>query len=143
MGQKSSDWCAIPLCWECHQGKQGWHGDRTRAKLRNRTEMGMLGETIAQVLRMQRGGALRVRSVSVGDRALGLPGTPEGCGSQGEGEPGGTRPVYLGEAWLRAAKHDWARFTLHPEHLADGNPFDGGGVPTRYMLAAIPLQDDT
>ena len=105
--------------------------------------MGMLGETIAQVLRMQRGGALRVRSVSVGDRALGLPGTPEGCGSQGEGEPGGTRPVYLGEAWLRAAKHDWARFTLHPEHLADGNPFDGGGVPTRYMLAAIPLPDDT
>ena len=132
MGQRAGDYTAIPLCWECHQGPQGWHGDRSRAKLRGKDEMGMLDATIAQVLRLLAAGPVGVRGeLHEGDRrSVGL-----------REAPGGSDARYLGEAWLRAAKHDWARFTLHPEHLADGNPFEGD-VPQRYMLAAIPLPEE-
>jgi len=133
MAQKSGDYTAIPLCWECHQGKHGWHGDRSRAKLRGLDEMRMLDATIAQVLRLLSAGQVGIRGepAEIDTGSVGVPGTQGGCEAR-----------YLGEAWLRAAKHDWARFTLHPEGMKDGNPFEGFGVPSRYMLAAIPLPDE-
>lgn len=133
MGQKAGDYTAIPLCWECHQGPQGWHGDRSRAKLRGKDEMVMLNATFAQVLHLLAAGPVGLRGGSH-ER------DPGGVGLRAA--PGGSEARYLGEAWLRAAKHDWARFTLHREHMKDGNPFEGAEVPQRYMLAAIPLPDD-
>lgn len=141
MAQKAEDWAAIPLCWECHQGDRGLHGDRSRLLLRKRTEMGMLGETVAQVLRVLERGPLGVRGVHPGSGVLGLRGTSAGGDCQGGAGGAGVEPVYLGEAWLRAAKHDWARFTLHHEHMTEGNPFDGQEA-CRYMLAVIPLPEE-
>ena len=30
MSQRAPDWLACALCWDCHQGPQGLHGDRQR-----------------------------------------------------------------------------------------------------------------
>lgn len=48
-GRKSSDWLVIPLCYECHQGKDGIHGTRNRWKLRDMSETKALSKTIEGV----------------------------------------------------------------------------------------------
>lgn len=37
---------SLPLCFECHRGKHGWHGDRLRWKLRDMSELKAINETI-------------------------------------------------------------------------------------------------
>ncbi len=37
------------LCWECHQGKQGWHGDKTMWRIRKMDEWAALNETLRRV----------------------------------------------------------------------------------------------
>ncbi len=39
----------IALCWECHQGKQGWHGDKTLWRIRKMDELDALNETLRRV----------------------------------------------------------------------------------------------
>lgn len=146
MGQRAGDYTVVPLCWECHQGPKGVHGDRSRLALRKKTEMGMLNDTIENVLRLRQAGALGTRGVlAEGGRGdLDLPGTPAGGRTPGRGDAASgdaADVMYAGEAWLRAAKHDWVRLTLHPEHLANGNPFEGPDVPQRFMLVAVPLEE--
>ncbi len=36
---------AIPLCYACHRGPQGWHGTRLRWSLKKMTELKAINET--------------------------------------------------------------------------------------------------
>jgi hypothetical protein len=36
----------VALCWECHQGRHGWHGDRAYWKIRKMDELAALNITI-------------------------------------------------------------------------------------------------
>jgi hypothetical protein len=49
MGQKASDYLAIPLCKDCHQGPQGIHGDRTMWRVFKRDELDVLADTIRRL----------------------------------------------------------------------------------------------
>lgn len=40
----------VALCWECHQGKQGWHGDKTLWRIRKMDELGALNVTLARLM---------------------------------------------------------------------------------------------
>jgi hypothetical protein len=43
-------WISMPLCPLCHRGPQGWHGDRTRWKLRKLfTELPVINDTIRKL----------------------------------------------------------------------------------------------
>ncbi len=46
MSQRASDYLAIPLCPDCHQGKSGIHGDRTLLRIYKTTELDLLAKTI-------------------------------------------------------------------------------------------------
>lgn len=46
MAQRASDFLAIALCADCHQGPQGLHGDRTLLKIAKTDELGLLAATI-------------------------------------------------------------------------------------------------
>jgi hypothetical protein len=37
------------LCWECHQGKQGWHGDKTLWRIRKLDEWAALNITLGRI----------------------------------------------------------------------------------------------
>jgi hypothetical protein len=39
----------VALCWECLQGKQGIHGDKTLWRIYKITELGALNETLRRV----------------------------------------------------------------------------------------------
>ena len=39
----------VALCWECHQGKQGWHGDKTLWRIRKMDELDALNITIGRL----------------------------------------------------------------------------------------------
>ena len=45
MGQRAGHGLTIPLCWDCHQGPHGIHGDRSRWRLRKMTELDALDRT--------------------------------------------------------------------------------------------------
>jgi hypothetical protein len=49
MGQRAGHFCTIPLCWACHQGKNGIHGDRALWKVYKKTEMDVLDETVGSL----------------------------------------------------------------------------------------------
>ncbi len=38
LAQRAGDFCAIALCWDCHQGPLGIHGDRTYLRMAKATE---------------------------------------------------------------------------------------------------------
>ena len=46
MGERASHFLTIPLCPECHQGKEGIHGNRALLKVRKVDELGLLAKTI-------------------------------------------------------------------------------------------------
>lgn len=43
-------WTTIALCWECHQGPNGWHGRRAMWKIHKMDELDALGVTIKGLL---------------------------------------------------------------------------------------------
>ena len=49
MSQRAGDYCTIPLCKPCHQGKNGLHGDRAMWKIHKVSEMDVLDQTIAEM----------------------------------------------------------------------------------------------
>lgn len=49
-GRKCSDFCTIPLCKECHQGRSGIHGDKSMLKVMKENELSLLGQTIKKLL---------------------------------------------------------------------------------------------
>lgn len=46
MSQRASDYLAIPLCPECHQGQNGIHGDRSMLRIYKKSELDLLADTI-------------------------------------------------------------------------------------------------
>ena len=38
LSQRAGDFCVIGLCWDCHQGPLGFHGDRTLMRQAKVTE---------------------------------------------------------------------------------------------------------
>lgn len=48
-GRRSSDWTVIPVCHECHLGKEGIHGGRLLWKLAKQDELKALGETLETI----------------------------------------------------------------------------------------------
>lgn len=49
MGQRAGAFCTAALCYDCHQGPLGIHGDRTTMKIAKLTEMALLDLTIEGV----------------------------------------------------------------------------------------------
>lgn len=41
--------CTIPLCAECHRGPKGVHGDKTFLRISKKSELELLGETLAKI----------------------------------------------------------------------------------------------
>jgi len=48
-GRKSQNLLVIPLCFDCHQGKSGIHGDRSLWNVYRKTELQCLAETIERL----------------------------------------------------------------------------------------------
>ena len=49
-GRKSSDFCTIPLCKDCHQGERnGIHGQQIMLKIKKENELSLLGQTIEKL----------------------------------------------------------------------------------------------
>lgn len=49
-------WITVGLCHECHQGPQGWHGDKTLWRIYKRDELSALNLTLERVDRRRRQG---------------------------------------------------------------------------------------
>ena len=49
MAQRAGDYLTIPLCKECHQGKNGVHGNRQYLKILRMTELDLLDYTLKRV----------------------------------------------------------------------------------------------
>lgn len=49
MSQRADDWLTIPLCPGCHTGQHGVHGDKTMLRIRKRTELDLLAETLERI----------------------------------------------------------------------------------------------
>lgn len=47
--QRASDFLAIPLCYACHQGDQGIHGDRSLMRVAKVEELDLLGDVIGRI----------------------------------------------------------------------------------------------
>jgi hypothetical protein len=50
MAQRASDFLAVPLCKDCHQGKHGIHGDRAMLRIHKIEELDLLAMTIARLV---------------------------------------------------------------------------------------------
>lgn len=49
MAERASHWLTIALCYECHQGQCGIHGDRSAWRLRKMDEPDALAVTIRRL----------------------------------------------------------------------------------------------
>lgn len=47
--RQSLHWATIPLCYDCHQGPQGIHGDKTLWRIYKVDEMDVINQTIARL----------------------------------------------------------------------------------------------
>lgn len=47
--QARSDWLTLPLCWDCHQGPNGVHGDKTYLRQLQMREFDLLAVTLEQL----------------------------------------------------------------------------------------------
>lgn len=46
MAQRASNYLVVPLCPDCHTGRYGLHGDKSRMRARKLTELDLLAITI-------------------------------------------------------------------------------------------------
>ena len=44
-----NDWLTLPLCWACHQGPLGIHGNKSFLRMLKMSEWGLLGEIIKRL----------------------------------------------------------------------------------------------
>lgn len=49
MGQRASHWLVVPLCRDCHQGKNGLHGDQSLMRISKLSELDLLAMTIERM----------------------------------------------------------------------------------------------
>ena len=47
--KQGDHWTTVATCWECHQGPQGWHGDKTLSRIYKRDELDALNETLRNI----------------------------------------------------------------------------------------------
>ena len=47
--EQSQAYTCVALCYECHQGKHGWHGDRAFWKIRKMDELAALNVTLSRM----------------------------------------------------------------------------------------------
>lgn len=128
MAQRAGDFLTIPLCWDCHQGPRGVHGDKGLMRQFKKTELEMLNETVgALVCGMRSEGASRDRSEPEDDGGeMVLPGASQ------------STVAFAAEVALVNAERDTVKFRLHPE---DDNIFVADKPGTRYGLAASRLDE--
>lgn len=50
MSQRASHWLTASLCHDCHQGPNGIHGDRTRWRIHDMTELDALADTLRRLV---------------------------------------------------------------------------------------------
>ena len=43
-------WTVVALCWECHQGRCGWHGDKSLWRIHKMDELDALAVTIKRLM---------------------------------------------------------------------------------------------
>lgn len=48
-GRKVGAFLTIPLCWDCHQGRGGIHGDKRLWSIYKKTEFDCLNETLKEL----------------------------------------------------------------------------------------------
>lgn len=48
MSQRASDFLTIPLCYDCHQGPHGIHGDRSLLRVAKVSELDLLAATMEE-----------------------------------------------------------------------------------------------
>jgi hypothetical protein len=48
--KQSSAWTCVALCQACHQGRLGWHGDKTLWRIRKMDELDALNVTIQRLM---------------------------------------------------------------------------------------------
>jgi len=46
LAQRADSWLTIPLCVDCHTGKNGIHGDRAMLRIMKTDELGLLAKTL-------------------------------------------------------------------------------------------------
>lgn len=46
LAQRAADWLSVALCWDCHQGPNGLHGDRSLMRIAKQEELDLLARTI-------------------------------------------------------------------------------------------------
>lgn len=51
MAQRAGHFCATALCYDCHQGPQGIHGDQTYLRIYKLNEMDLIDKTVGAVMR--------------------------------------------------------------------------------------------
>lgn len=47
--QRASHWLVVPLCGDCHQGRNGVHGDQSLLRMAKVTELDLLALTIERM----------------------------------------------------------------------------------------------
>lgn len=48
-GTRVGHFATIPLCYDCHQGPNGIHGDKTVFRITKKTELMILAETVEKL----------------------------------------------------------------------------------------------
>lgn len=43
------NYCVVALCWDCHQGSDGWHGTKALWNVRKLDELGALNITLRRL----------------------------------------------------------------------------------------------
>lgn len=44
--KQGQHWTTVATCWDCHQGPQGWHGDKTLQRIFKMDELDALAVTL-------------------------------------------------------------------------------------------------
>ena len=49
--EQGQQYTCVALCYDCHQGKSGWHGDRAMWKIYKMDELAALNVTIERLMK--------------------------------------------------------------------------------------------
>lgn len=48
--KQQQHWTAVALCWDCHQGRNGWHGTKAYWRIKKMDELDGLAVTLERLL---------------------------------------------------------------------------------------------
>lgn len=49
--EQRNHWLTLPLCWHCHQGPRGIHGDKSILRMLKSSEVGLLAVVISKLFK--------------------------------------------------------------------------------------------